>query len=167
VKPFPVALAATLHDPNAALLRDVVRGLPKLQALYAGVAVSTSPPTSPRIVEALKAAGVFAGSPPTNTRGPLYRLAIREALRAPATSVHYLDFDRALHWLRVAPRECRAVVRVSCRHPVLIVGRTDRAHSDASSSAVGDRAGREPAHGRRPRRARPVRSPGAVVRAVA
>jgi hypothetical protein len=129
VKPFPVALGATLHDPTAALLRDLVRGLPKLQALYAGVAVTTSPPTSARIVEALRDAGAFAGSPPTNTRGPLYRLAIRAALRAPATFVHYLDFDRALHWLRVAPREYRAVVRVSCRHPVLIVGRTEQAHA--------------------------------------
>jgi hypothetical protein len=128
VKPFPVALAATLHDPNATLLRDVLHGLPKLQDLYAGVAVSASPPTSPRIVAALRDAGVFAGSPPTNTRGPLYRLAIRAALRAPAASVHYLDFDRALHWLRVAPREYRAVVRVSQRHAALIVGRTERAH---------------------------------------
>jgi hypothetical protein len=129
VKPLPVALAATLHDPNAALFRDVVRGLPKLLALYAGVAVTTSPPTSPRIVDALRDAGVFAGSPPTNTRGPLYRLALRGALRTPASAVHYLDFDRALHWLRVAPREYRAVVRVSCRHAVLIVGRTERAHA--------------------------------------
>jgi hypothetical protein len=129
VKPLPVALAATLHDPTAALLRDVARFLPKLQALYAGVAVTTSPPTSPRMVAALDEAGAFAGSPPTNTRGPLYRLAIRGALRTRAAAVHYLDFDRALHWQRVAPREHRAVVRVSRKHPLLIVGRTEAAHA--------------------------------------
>lgn len=130
MRPLPVALAATLHDPTAALLRDVERFLPQLQALYAGVAVATSPPTSPRIVDALECAGAFAGSPAMNTRGPLYRMAIRGALRSrAAASVHYLDFDRALHWMCAAPRELRAVVRVSHAHPVLIVGRTDKAHA--------------------------------------
>jgi hypothetical protein len=43
--------------------------------------------------------------------------------------VHYLDFDRALHWLRVAPRELRAVLRVALRHPALVIGRSEQAHA--------------------------------------
>ncbi|MGH7895495.1 MAG: hypothetical protein ACREQL_12560, partial [Candidatus Binatia bacterium] len=100
--PFPVALAATLHDPTAALFADLSAALPMLRRLYAGVAVTTSPPTSGRIVEQLAEAGMHAGTPRANERGPLYRLALRGALGVNAPAVHYLDYDRALHWLRTA-----------------------------------------------------------------
>jgi hypothetical protein len=129
VRPLPVALAATLHDPTGALRREVAWALPRLRALYASIAVTTSPPTSSRMVGDLRAAGIYGGSPPANTRGPLYRMSIRAALRSDAPAVHYLDFDRALHWLRVAPRELRAILRLSRRHPALLVGRTEQAHA--------------------------------------
>jgi hypothetical protein len=80
------------------------------------------------VVALLSAAGVHAGPVRTNVRGPLYRLSIRAALATGAARVHYLDLDRALHWMRRAPRELRAVLRLACRHPVLVVGRTAKAH---------------------------------------
>jgi hypothetical protein len=123
-----VALAATLHDASGALARDIERRLPWLQARYAAVAVTTSPPTSQRIVTLLRAAGVHAGSPPANARGPLYRLSIRRALASGAGRVHYLDFDRALHWVAVAPRELAHALRMARRVPTLLIGRTRRAH---------------------------------------
>ena len=129
MRPSPVSLAATLHDPTGALRREIAWGLPRLRAIYADLAISTSPPTSPRVVELLRAEGVHAGTPPANKRGPLYRMSIRGALRNRPAAVHYLDFDRALHWLRVAPREMRAVVRLSRKHHVLMIGRTEAAHA--------------------------------------
>ena len=129
MRPLPVALAATLHDPTGALRREVAWALPRLRALYAGIAVTTSPPTSSRLVGDLRDAGIFAGSPPANRRGPLYRLAMRGALRTGQQAVHYVDFDRTLHWLRVAPRELRAILRLARRHPALLVGRTEQAHA--------------------------------------
>jgi hypothetical protein len=128
LRPFDVALAATLHDPTGGLADDVRRFLPALAALYRGVAVTISPPTAPRVRALLEEAGVYAGMPPSNTRGPLYRLALRRALAVGARRVHYLDFDRALHWMRRAPRELAAVLRVAPRHRVLLVGRTPEAH---------------------------------------
>jgi hypothetical protein len=127
-QPLPVALAATLHDPTASLRREIQWALPRLASLYAAVAVTTSPPTSSRVVDALAAAGLYAGTPPRNTRGPLYRMAVRAAVGTGAPAVHYIDFDRALHWLRVAPRELRAVLRLARRHAVVLVGRTEPAH---------------------------------------
>ena len=103
--------------------------MPLLRTLYAGIVVTTSPPTSPRMVDALRDLGVYGGTPPNNTRGPLYRLAVRGALRHPAGAVHYLDFDRALHWCRVAPREFAAVLRLARFHRHLVIGRTPRAHA--------------------------------------
>ena len=123
-----IALAATLHDPPGALAEALERAVPRLAALYRGVAVATSPPTAPRIVAALRAAGMHAGTPARNVRGPLYRLSVRRALATGAGHVHYLDLDRVLHWLARAPRELRAVLRVAARHPVLVLGRTAKAH---------------------------------------
>jgi hypothetical protein len=128
VERHDVALAATFHDTTGALVRDVRRWLPWLQARYASVAVTTSPPTSPRVVALLRAAGAYAGSPPANARGPLYRLSIRRALASGAGRIHYLDFDRALHWAAVAPRELARALRVARRVPTLLIGRTRRAH---------------------------------------
>jgi len=127
-RPLDVALAATLHDPRGTLTDEIRRALPTLATVYRGIAVATSPLTSARVVELLEAAGVHAGPVATNLRGPLYRLSLRAALATGAERVHYLDFDRALHWQRRAPRELRAVLRLASRHPVLVVGRTGKAH---------------------------------------
>ena len=100
-----IALAATLHDPKGTLGPLVQRALPVLARCYpAGIAVATSPPTHPRVVQVLSAAGAYAGTPRANARGPLYRLAIRAALVRRSERVHYLDFDRALHWALGRPR---------------------------------------------------------------
>ena len=123
-----MALAATLHDTSGALRRDIERLLPWLQALYRGVAVATSPPTDARVTALLAGAGAHAGTPPSNRRGPLYRLALRRALATGAPRIHYVDFDRALHWVRRAPRELAAALRAARRYPMLILGRTEKAH---------------------------------------
>ena len=124
-----IALAATLHDPSGALAPLIRRTLPVLRTIYRdGVAVATSPPTHARVVRLLAAQGVHAGQPRANVRGPLYRLSIRGALAGGAAHVHYLDFDRAIHWAAVRPRELAAAVRVGRRFPVCIVGRTEKAH---------------------------------------
>jgi hypothetical protein len=123
-----VALAATLHDPTGALAASTRRLLPRLRALYGDLAVATSPPTSPRVTALLAAAGAHAGTPSTNRRGPLYRLALRRAAATGATHIHYLDFDRALHWLDRAPRELAALLRAAPARGAVLVGRTDAAH---------------------------------------
>ena len=127
-KPFDVALAATLHDPPGALRRELRRALPALLTLYRSVAVATSPPTADAVKRLLAAAGMHAGTPAANVRGPLYRLSVRQAARSRAARVHYLDLDRALHWLLRRRREMRAALRAACRHEAMVLGRTPKAH---------------------------------------
>ena len=131
-----IALAATLHDPPGALLGDIERWLPKLAHLYPRIAVASSPPTHARVRALLAAHGVDAGSPASNTRGPLYRLALRRALVGGAPRVHYLDFDRALHWIARRPAELTAVLARARRHPALLVGRTPRAYASHHQALV-------------------------------
>ncbi len=123
-----LTLAATLHDATGALCGMIRRRVPALRRLYGAIAVTTSPPTAPAVNALLAELGVYAGSPRTNTRGPLYRLALRRALAGGGARVHYLDFDRALHWVATRPRELAAVLRVAERHPALVIGRTVAAH---------------------------------------
>lgn len=124
-----IALAATLHDETGALLGDVRRHLAALRALYpAGVAVATSPPTAASMTRLLAEAGVHAGTPRKNERGPLYRRCLEAAAQTCASRVHYLDFDRALHWAGAHPTELGRVLRIAAEHDVLLVGRTERAH---------------------------------------
>ena len=144
-----VALAATLHDPPGALRGDVERWLPRLQALYATVSVAASPPTDPGLRALLAAHGADAGVPATNTRGPLYRLAIRRALARGTSHVHYLDFDRALHWIARRPDELRALLRRARRHRAVLVGRTPRAHASHHEALVATEAEANAAFARR------------------
>lgn len=131
-----IALAATLHDPPGALRDDIAAWLPKLRECYATIAVACSPPTDPRVRALLAAHGADAGSPPSNTRGPLYRLALRRALAGRVPRVHYLDFDRALHWVARRPDELAAMLACARRHPVLLVGRNARAHASHHRALV-------------------------------
>jgi hypothetical protein len=131
-----VALAATLHDPPGALRHDVVRWLPRLQALYATVSVAASPPSDAGLRALLATHGVDAGAPASDTRGPLYRRALRHALGGGAARVHYLDFDRALHWVARRPDELAALLRRASRQPALLVGRTPRAHASHHEALV-------------------------------
>jgi hypothetical protein len=71
---------------------------------------------------------MHAGSPPANRRGPLYRLSLRAALVHGAARVHYLDLDRAVHWLARGRKELTAALRLSQRHRILLLGRTPKAH---------------------------------------
>jgi hypothetical protein len=123
-----VALAATLHDASGALRSTIRRQLPALRALYGTITVTTSPPTHASVKDLLGELGIHGGTPRTNARGPLYRLALRCALASGAPFVHYLDFDRALHWVETRPRELAGVLRLAARHPAVLLGRTAGAH---------------------------------------
>lgn len=124
-----IALAATLHDTTGALVPLVRRTLDTLRLCYpGGIAVATSPPTHVRVVASLREAGVWAGAPAANARGPLYRLSLGAALGGDAARVHYLDFDRAIHWVAGRPRELAAALRAAGRVPILLLGRTEKAH---------------------------------------
>ncbi len=131
-----IALAATLHDPPGALRADIARWLPRLARVYERVQVACSPPTDRGVRALLAAHDADAGSPPANTRGPLYRLALRRALAGDVARVHYLDFDRALHWIARRPAELADMLTRARRRDALLVGRTPRAHASHHEALV-------------------------------
>lgn len=119
---LPVALACT-WQPRGELPR-LRHWRATLLDVYNGVFIALPPDTGPTLaatlndlpgVHALVAADWAQGRP----------TALRAALATDATSIHYCDLDRALHWVETRPDELRATVEAVQRVDCLVLGRTD------------------------------------------
>ena len=105
---------------RAARFSLVRRTLPVLRGVIRAVAVTVARrPTRMRAVLERR----VAGSPSANARGPLYAGGPRRGPRP--DHVHYLDFDRAVHWRRIS-HAC-SIIRPRARCEVLLLGR-EKAH---------------------------------------
>ena len=98
-----------------------------LRRLYRSAHVIATPQTDARLITLLRAAGVAVSTGADSRIGVGRRQAILDAVQAGAATVHYCDFDRLLHWLRVAPAELHAVLdqlTAPYTFDYLILGRT-------------------------------------------
>ena len=124
------ALATTLHDPEALLAEPFEAAGPALARVFAGVAVSLTEATHPRmervLLDALNARLVRH---PTGEAfiGRGRRNAVGLALEVGAERVLYADPDHILHWLRLAPDELGTILEIEPSVGFLIVGRSARA----------------------------------------
>lgn len=124
----PVALASTLHDPEAATLPFLRDALPDLARRYAGLVIFATEETPASMTEPLLAAGAAVTRHPSDYReiGRRRLGAVREAA-ALAPAVHLCDFDRLLHWWHYWRDELDAVLARLPTVDLLILGRTERA----------------------------------------
>ena len=121
------AFAATLHDPDGRMVAPAHAAGEALQRLYRSTHVVATPQTDARLITLLRAAGAAVSTGADRRIGVGRRQAILDAVQAGAATVHYCDFDRLLHWLRVAPAELHAVLdqfTAPCTFDYLILGRT-------------------------------------------
>ena len=121
------AFAATLHDPDGRMVAPAHAAGGALQRLYRSTHVIATPQTDVRLIALLRAAGAAVSTGADSRIGVGRRQAILDAVQAGAGTVHYCDFDRLLHWLRVAPAELHAVLdqfTAPCTFDYLILGRT-------------------------------------------
>jgi len=124
------ALATTLHDPEALLAEHFEAAAPTLARVFAGVAVSLTEATHPRMERALvDALGARIVRHPTGEEfiGRGRRDAVRLALDVDAKRVLHADPDHILHWLREAPDELGTILETQPSIGFLIVGRSARA----------------------------------------
>ncbi len=119
-QPSSVFFASPLHDPEGRLTEMLKEYGPKLLRIYAGNAVvSVSPTTSPGIISILKSQRFIVNMQSEKTSsliGNNYLHAIKTALYNNAQTVHQVDFDRALHWVKRFPRELRDIVEILHTH---------------------------------------------------
>lgn len=123
-----VALAATLHDPEGALLPLLRPALPDLTRRYTGLAILATTDTSLAMAELLTDAGATVRRAPADYASVGQRRLQAVQLAATlAPSIHLCDFDRLLHWWRHYPDELAEVVAQIATVDLLVLARTARA----------------------------------------
>ena len=126
-----VALALIQYDPHGALFDQSVRMLPRLQQVFADIAVFANAATASHSIAYLRQHGVRVQAEATqvglNHLGWFRRAAVQLALRGPCPSILYCDFDRILHWIEFHPQELIDVAQRLTQNDFTILGRTPRA----------------------------------------
>lgn len=128
-----VVLAATHHDPDGRLFDQTRSALPRLAAIFAGMAIQATHATQPGALELLSGAGATLRQESADQisgyllLGRSRRAALDLALQLDAPTVMLCDFDRALYWVDHAPDELERVVAQLAGHDFTVLGRTDRA----------------------------------------
>lgn len=124
----PVALASTIHDPQAADLPGLVAALPGLAARYAGIVIFATEETPEAAYAPLLTHGAQVTRHPTDYREIGWRrLGAVRAATALAETVHLCDFDRLLHWWHNWPDELDTVLAQLPQADLTLLGRTERA----------------------------------------
>jgi hypothetical protein len=126
-----VALALIQYDPNGALYDQTVRVLPRLQQVFADIAIYANAATAPHSIAFLREQGVRVTAEVSqvglNHLGWFRRAAVELALSGPCSFILYCDFDRILHWMEFHPEELIDVAQQITAHDFTILGRTPRA----------------------------------------
>lgn len=102
------------------------KDLSLLKEAYASSAISLPPDVDREIVRALESSRVCVVVTQDWSHGR--HAALRKALESNADFVHYVDFDRLLHWAETRPHELREIVARIPTTDCLVVGRTEHAY---------------------------------------
>jgi hypothetical protein len=126
-----VALALIQYDPGGTLFDQTARVLPRLQQVFADIAMFANVATAPRSIGYLREHGVRVTAEATqvglNHLGWFRRAAVQLALQGPCPLILYCDFDRVLHWMEFHPQELIDVAQQIGARDFTILGRTPRA----------------------------------------
>jgi hypothetical protein len=125
-----VTLAATVHDPEARLARQLTPAVAwLLTETFDAVAIQSAPSTGRATLEALERLGSRIGFDPRHRRGfgHARREALRLALRFEARTTLLCDFDRILRWATHHGDELRALPAHLTRWDLTVIGRSGRA----------------------------------------
>ena len=126
-----VALALIHYDPTGSLFDQTVRVLPRLQQVFADIAIFANAATAPHSIGYLREQGVRVKAEAVeegfSVIGKFRRAAVELALQGPCPFMLYCDFDRILHWMEFHPQELIDVSQQIAVHDFTILGRTPRA----------------------------------------
>jgi hypothetical protein len=125
-----VTLAATVHDPEARLARQLAPGVARLlRETFDAVAIQSAPSTGRGTLEAVERLGARIGFDPGHRRGfgHARREALGLALALDARTTLLCDFDRILRWAAHHGDELQALPARLTRWDLTVIGRSGRA----------------------------------------
>jgi hypothetical protein len=123
-----IALAATIHDPDARLAPAIARVASPLRETFAAVALNVSDATPATVIKAARHflnAKVITHPQGEETIGRSRRDAVGLALEASPDAILYSDFDHLVRWVEGNLAELR--LALTNEADFLIVGRSPRA----------------------------------------
>lgn len=124
------ALAVTLHDPGGHTRAAIERLSPRLQTLFAGIAVNASDATDARALDTIRAIpGVDLAIHPASeaTIGKVRRASVGQALSFKPDCVLYSDLDHMLRWAEYGYDDLQAILACQQETEFLVVGRSGQA----------------------------------------
>ncbi len=124
-----VAFISVIHDPTGVLGRRFTAQIRQLRALHQQCHVVHSQDTADPTLSLLKSADMNLVCDAGQGVGNARRQALALAVEAGADTIHYSDFDRALHWLISFPAELPLALARFGDKDFTIVGRTEAAMS--------------------------------------
>jgi hypothetical protein len=125
-----VALAATIHDPDARLVPAITRAAALLRNAFAGIALNVTDATPAGVIDAaaeLLDARVITHPQGEATIGRSRRDAVGLALQFPVPAILYCDFDHVIRWAEGSFAEMRAALVAQPGVDCLVIGRAGSA----------------------------------------
>ncbi|MDQ7028518.1 MAG: hypothetical protein Q9O62_01420 [Ardenticatenia bacterium] len=128
---LPLALVATLHDPDSRQARLLEPVALSLAETFQALIVAATPNSAHDTVRQLRAIGATVLQEQVPEGWHMIGRARRQLLETALDQGHrhmlLCDFDRLLHWLEVAPEELSPVAAQIRQHDFLVLGRTPSA----------------------------------------
>ncbi len=130
-----VTLAATYHDPEGRMVRQIQRTLPVLRQVFGGLAIRASHGAYQPSLDLFTSAGALIAQGPAQQAverfqlGQARRDAIALALELSHPFILHCDCDRMLHWAERYPDELASAARRVTELDFTVIGRTPRAFS--------------------------------------
>ena len=125
-----VALAATIHDPDARLVPAIERVASLLRDIFGGIALNVSDATPAGVIDAaakLLDARIITHPQGEATIGRSRRHAVGLALQFGVPAVLYSDFDHIIRWAEGNSAELRATLAAQSGVDCVVIGRTNGA----------------------------------------
>jgi hypothetical protein len=122
-----IALATTIHDPEARFLEKIEKYLPTIKLVCPDIAIASTFITNSATKQILIDNQVRLIETLENRIGASRRKALELALTYGKPSVLYCDFDRMLHWAAAYPSELTSLHEWTSHYDYLVIGRTQRA----------------------------------------
>ena len=128
-----VTLAATYHDPEGRMVRQIQSALPLLMRVFGGLAIRASHAAYGPSLELFAAAGARIAHGAANQAVERFKLgqarrdAIALALELDHPFILHCDCDRMLHWAERYPDELAQAAQHVTEFDFTVIGRTPRA----------------------------------------
>lgn len=135
-------LISTHHEPKKDLMHMYSACIPVMMDIYDDIFINVTPNTHPDVIKTLTNNGIKVYVSKTFAREKNHIKAFEAYKKYPEKTVHYLDFDRVLHWSVFFEKELRDInkriyaILEKNKNIYINVARTEKAYATHQDSLL-------------------------------